>query len=269
MRSLKNHLSFIIPLFILLFSVQFSTMLSRAVDDYESRLAGEYTIIAVSKTPLSQKMLTRIIPQVSSLTELPKERYIQKLKKNISKTDLVYLKANLPHFYSIRLKSLPSADELERLTAKLKKIPGIVKIETFKKSFNKFHQFLKLSKSASLIFTLFIGIISILLIIKQMEIWTLQHSQRMYIMGLFGAPYWMKSASLYKEVVIDSIVAALLVGIVFELIPGSADFAALYHNLGIDLRNFRFLPDVGKLLMIALVISVISVTVIILKNRRS
>jgi cell division transport system permease protein len=269
MRSLKNHISFIIPLFILLFSVQFSTMLARAVENYETKLAGEYTIIVASKNPLSKAALTQTMPGISSVTELPKERYIKRLGKNLTKSDLVYLKASLPHFYALKLIKLPDADALERLTRKLKQMPGIVKVETFKKSFNKFHQFLKLSKTASMIFTLFIAIISILLIIKQMEIWTLQHSQRMYIMGLFGAPYWMKSASLYKEVIIDAVIASLLVGVVFLLIPGSANFASIYRDLGIDLRNFHFLTDVGMLLLIGLGISIVSVTLIILKNRRS
>jgi cell division transport system permease protein len=244
-------------------------MLSRAVNNYEGKLAGEYTIVVVSKAPLTKAVLSKTMPQISSVTEIPKERYIKRLKKNITRSDLVYLKANLPHFYSIKLRRLPDASELEALTQRLKRVKGIVKVETFKKSFNKFHQFLKLSKTASFIFTLFIAIIAILLIIKQMEIWTLQHKQRMYIMGLFGAPCWMKSASLYKEVVIDAVIASLLVGIVFLLIPNSANFASIYHDLGINLRNFHFFPDVGKLLLIGLGISIISVTLIILKNRRS
>lgn len=268
MQSLKNHFSFIIPLFILLFSIQFSTMLDRAVKNYESRLAGEYTIVVVSKRPITPQELRRTLPQLKEVQELSKERYIARLQKKISKSDLVFLKANLPHFYSIRLKKLPSSDELAEITRKLKRMQGIVKVETYKKSFNKFHQFLTLSKTASFTFTLFIGIISILLIIKQMEIWTLQHSQRMYIMGLFGAPYWMKSATLYKSVVIDALVAALLVGIVFLLIPNSANFASIYQDLGINLRNFHFLSDVGRLLFIGLAISIIAVTVIIIKNRQ-
>ncbi len=267
MQSLKNHLSFIIPLFILLFSIQFSSMLNRAVAQYESRLAGEYTIIVVSKTPLKKEQLQKAIPAVAELSEIPKERYISRLKKDISKSDLVFLKANLPHFYSIRLQRLPDPDELTAMTAKLKRFKGVQKVETFKKTFNKFHQFLRLSKTASYIFTLFIAIISILLIIKQMEIWTLQHSQRMYIMGLFGAPYWMKSASLYKSVVIDAFIAAVLVGLIFLILPDSANFAAINSDLGIDLRNFHFFSDVGTLLLIGLGISIISVTVIILKNR--
>jgi cell division transport system permease protein len=267
MQSLKNHLSFIIPLFILLFSIQFSSMLNRAVSQYESRLAGEYTIIAVSKVPLTKKELQKRIGAIENVTEIPKERYISRLKKDISKSDLVFLKANLPHFYSIRLTKLPDPQELAEISAKLKSIKGVEKIETFKKTFNKFHQFLRLSKTASYIFTIFIAIISILLIIKQMEIWTLQHNQRMYIMGLFGAPYWMKSASLYKSVIIDAFIAAILVGLIFLALPNSADFAAINNDLGIDLRNFHFFSDVGRLLLIGLGISVIAVTVIILKNK--
>ncbi len=268
MQSLKNHLSFITPLFILLFSIQFSTMLDRAVKDYESKLAGEYTIITVSKLPLSQKELQKSIPQIKEVKEIKKEKYINRLKKDISKSDLVFLRANLPKFYSIKLKMLPDSEKLQAISHKLKSIKGVQKVETFKKTFNKFHQFLRLSKSASFVFTLFISIISILLIIKQMEIWTLQHSQRMYIMGLFGAPYWMKSASLYKSVIIDAIIASILVGVAFLIIPKSANFASIYQDLGIDLRNFNFFSDTLISLAIALLISIISVTVIILKQRQ-
>ncbi len=267
MQSLKNHLSFIVPLFILLFSIQFSTMLNRAVDNYESKLAGDYTIIAVSQKPLP-KEISKAIPQIRTVKEISKERYIKRLQKDISKSDIVYLKASLPHFYSIKLNTFPSARELQQLAEKLKKIPGVQKVETYKRTFNKLQQFLHLAKSASFIFTVFISLISILLIIKQMEIWTLQHSQRMYIMGLFGAPYWMKSASLYKSVIIDAVIASFLVGFTFLIIPKSANFGTIYRDLGIDLRNFSFLSDVGKLLLISLIISIISVTIIILKQKQ-
>ena len=268
MQSLKNHLSFIVPLFILLFSIQFSTMLKRAVSDYESKLAGDYTIIVVSQKALPQKEIAKVLPEVKTISEISKERYIKRMQKDISKADLVYLKASLPRFYSVKLKAFPTPQTLQNLTNKLKKLPGVQKVETYKKTFNKLQQFLYLAKTASLVFTLFIAVISILLIIKQMEIWTLQHSQRMYIMGLFGAPYWMKSASLYKSVVVDALIASLLVGFTFLIIPQSANFAAIYHDLGIDLRNFSFFSDVARLLLISLVISIISVTIIILKNRQ-
>ncbi len=269
MKSLKNHLSFIIPLFILLFSIQFASMLERGVKEYETHLGGEYTIVAVSKTPLQENILKKSIPEINQVLEIKNDKYIEKLKKDISKADLVYLKANLPKFYTIKLNSLPNEKALKKISVKLKAIKGVTKVETFKKTFNKFHQFLKMSKMASMFFTIFIFVISFMLIIKQMEIWTLEHKRRMYIMGLFGAPYWMKSASLYKSVVIDALIAAMLVTIVFLLLPNIANLDSIKNDLGINLNNFNFLGDLFKLVIISLLISIVSVTTIILKQKNS
>jgi len=269
MKSIKNHISFIIPLFILLFSIQFSFMLDRGVKAYEGKLADEYSIVLVSTNPIDEGEIRQKIPQIASVNEIKKDRYIDKLKDDMSKADLVYLKATLPKFYSLKLSKLPNKDELQLLSTQLKKFPKVQKVEVFKKTFNKFHQFLKLSKSASYIFTIFIFIISFLLIIKQMEIWSLQHRQRMYIMGLFGAPYWMKSASLYKSVVIDAVISAILVGLIFTFLPNIVDLAKLNQNLGIDLQNFDFVGDTLLLVAISLVISIISVTTIILRQKDS
>jgi cell division transport system permease protein len=244
-------------------------MLDRGVKAYEGKVADEYSIVIVSSNPINQADLKSNIPQVEKLIEIKKDKYINKLKDDMSKADLLYLKATLPKFYSLKLNKLPSKEELKEIAAKIKTFPKVQKVETFKKTFNKFHQFLKLSKSASYIFTIFIFIISFLLIIKQMEIWTLQHRQRMYIMGLFGAPYWMKSASLYKSVVIDALISALLVGIVFTMLPNFVDLEKLKSSLGIDLQNFNFASDTMLLVLISLVISLISVTTIILRQKDS
>ncbi len=267
MKSLKNHLSFIIPLFVLLFAIQFSTMLERGIKKYEEHLTGEYTIVVVSKLPQDEKLVKKFIPAVKSLKEIKKEKYIEKLKSDITKADLVYLKANLPKFYTIKLTSLPDEKTLKKISTKLMKIKGITKVETFKKTFNKFHQFLKMSKMASMFFTIFIFLISLMLIIKQIQIWSLEHNRRMYIMGLFGAPFWMKSASLYKSVIVDALIAAFLVAIAFLLLPNIANLNAIKNDLGIDLSNFNFLGDLFKLIFIALFISILSVTTIIVKQK--
>jgi len=261
MKQIKNHLSFIIPLFVLLFAIQFSTMLERGIQKYETHLAGEYTIVVVSKLPLNQQSIQKIIPSIKTIEEIKKDKYIEKL--------IVYLRANLPKFYTLKLNALPDRKTLKQISIKLNKIKGVTKVETFKKTFNKFHQFLKMSKMASIFFTLFIFIISFMLIVKQMEIWSLEHNRRMYIMGLFGAPFWMKSASLYKSVIIDALIAAVLVAIVFLLLPNIANLQSIKNDLGIDLSNFNFLGDLFKLIIISLVISVVSVTTIILKQKHS
>jgi cell division transport system permease protein len=243
-------------------------MLDRGIKKYEQHLGGEYTIVAVSTLPLEEVVLKKEIPSVKKVSEIKKDKYIAKLKNEISKSELVYLRANLPKFYTIKLNSLPTENELNTIVKKLQSMKSISKVESFKKTFNKFHQFLTMSKMASIFFTVFIFIISFMLIVKQMEIWTLEHHRRMYIMGLFGAPFWMKSASLYKSVVIDALIAAVLVSIAFLLIPSFADLSTINSNIGIDLSNFNFFIDLLKLIVISLLISVISVTTIIVKQKK-
>jgi cell division transport system permease protein len=106
-----------------------------------------------------------------------------------------------------------------------------------------------------------------MLIIKQMDIWRLQHQRRMYIMGLFGAPFWMQSASLYKAVILDSIIAAILVGIFYKLLPGFTDFESISSGVGLDLNNFKFFIDTLKLILISLAISIVSVSIVMLRQK--
>jgi len=269
MKSFKNHLSFLIPLFILLFSIQFSTMIVRGVKEYGSKLTSEYTIVIVSKRVLTSGELTSVVPSITNFTEIDTGKFIKKLsKENISKSDIVYLKSSLPNFYKVNLKKFPNSKELTKIKTKLLSVNGVTNIETYKKAFDKLHQFLLLTKGASLVFTLFIFIISILLIAKQMEIWTYEHYNRMYIMGLFGAPYWLKSVPLYKLVIIDSIIATILMAIVFLYLPYVADLAKIHHDMGIELRNFNFFTDTFFLLFISIVISVIAVTITIFKQEK-
>jgi len=267
MRSLKSHISFIIPLFILLFSLQFSFMLNRAVKSYERGLADDYSIVVVSKNDINESDMKMKIPYISSIVEIKKDRYIKRLKDDISRADLTYLKATLPKFYSIKLIKLPSDGELNLIARNIQQYNGIKKVETFKQTFNKFHQFLNFAKNASNLFAVFIFFISLLLILKQMEIWTLEHQNRMYVMGLFGAPFWMKSASLYKSVVIDAFISAILVGLVFYFMPNFIDIERIKNDLTLDLNNFRFWGDTFRLILFSLIISIISVTITILRQK--
>ena len=267
MKSIKNHFSFILPLFILLFSLQFSFMLNRSVKAYENSLADEYAIVVVSKKAIENKDIKSKIPFISSLNEIKKDSYIERLKGDMSSADLAYLKATLPKFYSVKLTKLPNDDELQVITDAIHNYKNVQKVETFKQTFNKFHRYLRFSKSASYIFTIFIFFISILLIIKQMEIWTLEHQNRMYVMGLFGAPFWMKSASLYKSVIIDSVISAILVGLLFYLMPMFVDLAKIRNDLGLELNNFKLLSDTLRLIFLSLIISIIAVTVTILRQK--
>ena len=251
----------------LLFSYQFSVMVDRSVDEYKKKLTNEYSIVVVSNRVLTFKEVKKSLPSLLALNHIDKSRYIKKLSnENISKEDLTYLKDSLPEFYSIKLDSLPTPKELQLIKSKLLSINGVTNVEVYKKSFKKLYRFLLLAKGASLVFTIFIFLTSTLLIIKQIEIWTYEHQNRMYIMGLFGAPYWLKSASLYKLVIIDSFIATILTSIVFLYLPYIADFSKVYSDIGINLINFSFFKDTFMLLFLSITLSILAVTITIFRQ---
>ncbi len=242
-------------------------MLDRSIKSYENNLADKYSIVVVSKDKIDQNDIKKKIPFIDSIKEIKKDKYIDRLKDDMSRADLAYLKSTLPTFYSVKLIKLPKDNELKIIASSIESYKKVQKVETFKQTFNKFHQFLKFFKSASFVFTIFIFFIALLLILKQMEIWTLEHKNRMYVMGLFGAPYWMKSASLYKSVVIDALIASILVGVAFYLLPNFVDLAKIREDLGLELNNFKVGTDTFRLILFSLVISVISVTITILRQK--
>jgi cell division transport system permease protein len=244
-------------------------MIDRGVKEYESKLTNEYTIVIVSVKSLKPSELKKRVSSINSIKEIDTQKYIKMLsKENISNSDLVYLKSALPHFYTLNLTKLPSEQDLTKIKSNLLSINGVLKVETYKKAYKKLHQFLLLTKGASYLFTIFIFIISILLIIKQMEIWTYEHNNRMYIMGLFGAPYWLKSAPLYKLVIIDSVIATILVSLSFLYLPYLVDLAKIHNDMGIELRNFYFFSDTLFLLFLSITISVVAVSITILKQEK-
>jgi len=267
MKSLKNHLSVIIPLFILLFSFQFVVMLERVVKSYEEKLFSDYSIVAVAISELDKDSLKKKIPLIKTVEILSTKKVINKFKDDFSPANLALLKTSLPKFYSIKLKSPPDEETLKKIVEKLKMIPSITKVETFEKSYTKIYNMLILAKTISNVFTVLIFVISVLLIFKQMEIWTLQHQERMYIMGLFGSPFWMKSAVLYKLVFIDSIISATGVAVVYYFLPKLEKFQESIKNIGLDFETFRLVDDSLVLLAISIFITLFSVTLVIFKQR--
>ena len=57
MRSFKNHIGVIFPLVILLFGVEFSLMVNKIVQNYESAMGNDYNIIIVSQNELNATVL--------------------------------------------------------------------------------------------------------------------------------------------------------------------------------------------------------------------
>lgn len=110
------------------------------------------------------------------------------------------------------------------------------------------------------------AMISIFLIIKQMEIWKYTHKERMRVMEIFGAPLMLRSGILFKVAFFDAIISTILVSSIFFYIKF---YWAI--NSGIDIMSknkdtlFK-ITDIGILFLSSFIIVIISVYVVAFIN---
>jgi cell division transport system permease protein len=173
----------------------------------------------------------------------------------------------MPYFYRIRLKTLPSPEELKEIEQTLKSYPYIKRVLTYRSSQTKIYNLLMLLKITSNIFMIIIAVLGFLLIVKQLEVWRLEHNERMYIMELFGAPFWFRGAALFKIAFIDSVIAlAVTVAVIFYM-ENSVYFQAVMKDLninpGLDVRK-----EILLLLIISLSISFISSLAVVVGRKK-
>ena len=109
--------------------------------------------------------------------------------------------------------------------------------------------------------------VSLFLIIKQMEIWKYAHVQRMQIMDIFGAPLMLRSGILFKVAIIDAIFATIMTSLFFLYIKFI--WAA---NSGIDImvqnkEELFKVTDMLILLGVALLIVIIAVYTVVFSTK--
>lgn len=267
MKTLKNHLGVIFPLLILLFSIEFSVMSSRVLSEYESSMAGDYNIIIVSKKELSEQTLAPKISAFKELISLDASRVLERLKDDISERNLKELQTALPRFYSLKLNIFPSPAFMAQISKELELIDGVTKVETFSKTHDKIYRILVIFKAVAQGFTVLIALMGIALIFKQMKIWLFEHRRRIEVMTDLGAPYWLKSAMLYKLAIIDSAIATAAVCIIYYHMPNMLNHILL--SAGFSIPSINALSDGATLFGASIVASIISVSLVMMRSRQS
>jgi cell division transport system permease protein len=101
-----------------------------------------------------------------------------------------------------------------------------------------------------------------------MEVWTLIHQDRIKIMSLLGAAFWMKSATLYKTIIIDSIISATIASFASFLLTKNSSFISMLEKTGLQLPKFDLINDTLILTGIGSGISIVLVTLLIFKQRK-
>lgn len=265
----REHISLILALFTILFTLQVYFVIERTISIYETTLKNNYSMIAVSNKELKVDIVKDEVKIIDKIETINPQKVIERLQDELNREDLGVLKESLPSFYRVFLKSYPNPDELQGIKSLLEGVDGIKRVETYSKTHDQIFKLLVLFKDISNVFLFAIFLVSALLVIKEMRIWQFEHTERMHIMALFGAPIWMRSAVLFKVAIFDAFLSSILVVLTFIILEVNGWLHDLFTMISIDVDIFEFFQDTFKLLAISVIISFILALVTILKNRET
>ena len=173
----------------------------------------------------------------------------------------------LPYFYNLSLDAYLHTSALEEIKKDLKANRNIKRVETFGTSYSSAYKLFSFIKFTLKLFIVFMAVVSLFLIIKQMEIWKYAHRQRMQVMEIFGAPLMLRSGVLFKVAIADAFIATILTSAIFLYVK--FEWAA---NSGIDImvqnqeELFR-LTDMAILLGSALLLVIIAVYSVVFTSK--
>jgi cell division transport system permease protein len=267
MKSFKNHLSLIIALVSILFSIQIFTIVERSIDAYKDKLATNYSLVIVSQKKLQQQELLKKVPNIATLEEISPDAVIKKIDTGISKKNMELLKVTLPKFYKLHLKKYPSSAEVKNITTKLMGISSITKVETFSATHDKVYKLLLLFKTVISVLAFTILLVTVLLIFKELRIWQFKHNERMSIMSLFGAPTWLRSAVLFRLAIVDALFASVVAFIIFVYISSTDWVQKQFSTIGIHVVVFDKVNDFLFMLGISVLVSTLLATFIVLGHK--
>jgi len=267
MKSIKNHLSLVVALVSILFSIQVFMIIDRSINAYKVNLANNYSIIVVSGLSIEEKVFKSFSPLVDGMSELNPDKIIKRLNTKIDPKNLKLLKLSLPKFYKLKLTHFPSPSEIEVLTSRLLKHKSVTKVENFSNNHDNTFKLLLLFKDVITVFSLSMFIVTILLILKELRIWQFMHNERMSIMGLFGAPIWLSSAVLFRLAIVDAIIASILTFLIFSYLAASLWVKEQLDYIGIQVVVFDPLMDFAVLSGVAIFLSVLLALLIVIGHK--
>jgi len=266
MKFIKNHLMFILPLMAILLGVEFYVVFDRTTDSYESGLKDGYSMLVVTNKPVELEKLKNLNNHISASKKIERDTILSEISEGVSKNFSKDILESLPYFYNLKLDVYVNTTGLNMIKKDLEADPNIRSVETFGTSYSTSYKLFSFIKLILNIFIGFMAIVSLFLIIKQMEIWRFNHSQRMQIMEIFGAPLMLRSGILFKVAIIDALLATIFTSLIFLYIK-----VVWASNSGIEMmmKNkdelFKYM-DIAMLLFVALCLVIISVTSVVLSS---
>ena len=267
MKSIKNHLMFILPLMAILLGIEFYMVFDRTTDSYEKGLKDGYSMLVVTTKPIKLQDLKSLNAHIGTIESIKRENIVSQIAKGVNKESQEKILSSLPYFYDVRLDEYVPISGLEKIKNDLESSTIVKKVETFGSSYSSSYRLFAFIKFILKLFIGFMGIVSVFLIIKQMEIWKYAHRQRMKVMEIFGAPLMLRSGILFRMAIVDAFFATLFTSGIFLYIK----FVWVAKS-GIDIlmqkQDELFdLNDMGILLIVSLVIVILAVYSVVVSNK--
>lgn len=267
MNSFKLHLGFIFPLLLICFCFQFTFFIDELIKHYEKNLNKDYSVVIVSEQKIENVDLKHI-KYFESISELDTSVVLEKLKGDISTSNLNILKAKLPKFYNVKFSEFVSETEVKNIKKQLLKIPNVLKVETFSKTHIKIYKLLVIIKFISYICLVFVSSLSVVLFFKQIKIWLYEHKDRIYILNLFGANFFQRASKMLKMVFIDNIICFILLAGFFINFNNIPFINYYFQSLEIELPIIDFMPSLIKVSLISLFACVFCVILVLFKAKK-
>ena len=258
MKSIKNHMMFILPLVSILMGIEFFLVFDRVTNSYEQRLKENYSILVVTKRQVDTQIFKKIDKRISKVEEIKREDIAKKIARGMGDLSGKDLLRALPYFYSLHLNSYLGEDDIKDIKNRLLRYRIIKRVETFGEDHNAKYNLFIFIKTIFWVFATLMSIVSVFLLIKQMEVWQMAHMERMRIMEIFGAPMMLRSGVLFKMGLIDAFFATLITTTIFYT------FKRWAINSGIPILESKYnllfsFSDVGILVTTAFSIVIVAV----------
>ena len=266
MKFIKNHLMFILPLMAILLGIESYLVFNRSTNTYQKNLTDDYSILVVTRKPIDLDTFKDLNSHIDSISQIERKKIVSEVSKGLNASGTKDILNYLPYFYNLKLDSYVNSAQLDNLKKDLEVNKNIKRVETFGSSYKSNYRLFIFIKFILKVFIVFMAMISIFLIIKQMEIWKYTHKERMRVMEIFGAPLMLRSGILFKVAFFDAIISTILVSSIFFYIKF---YWAI--NSGIDIMSknkdtlFK-ITDIGILFLSSFIIVIISVYVVAFIN---
>ncbi len=209
MKSIRNHIMFILPLLAILLGIESFMVFERVTSSYGKNLRESYTILVVSENTMNLPDFQKIAPHISAAEAVEKSAIVEQIARGMSNTSTDEIVKALPYFYTLHLDRYLNNADIATIKKALIAHPGIRRVETFGQAHNANYNLYMLIKVALWTFVGFMVLTSLFLVVKQMEIWQLEHRERMRVMEILGASGMLRSGVLFRIALTDAVIAAL------------------------------------------------------------